>query len=422
MNRKNLEELQHAYSEPVRDPLWKHIYLSPPMEKLIRTKEFLRLGRIRQLGPARLVYPGATHTRYSHSLGVFFLAREMIKALIVAGEFPSMPAEKIRGFLCAALLHDIGHYPHAHSFKDLPLLDHEVLSGRIIRDGDLARILRNDVGTDPELVASIIDMKTSPETDDPDLRFFRNILSGVLDPDKLDYLNRDAYFCGVPYGTQDTDFVISQIYPVTEGIALTAKGVTAVENLLFSKYLMYKTVYWHHTVRISTALISKAVYLALNEGLIPPEELYYMDDEEFHLRYSRQDHPVFALIAKAETPSAFRIVAETESLKAMDLAERNTLEARIAREISRRAGVVCRPEEVVLDIPPVISFEVDLPVIFGDRLVPFMDCGSVFSAPVVSGFTEALRRIRLILPERIAADCSGSRLFDSPSFLRDMVG
>ena len=125
--------------------------------------------------------------------------------------------------------------------------------------------------------------------------FFWKILSGVLDPDKLDYLNRDAFFCGVPYGIQDVDFILEEVFPhVENGVAISPKGITALENILFSKYLMYKTVYWHKTVRIATAMIKKAIAMALEEGAIGTQDLYGLDDEQFSARFSRARIPGFS--------------------------------------------------------------------------------------------------------------------------------
>ena len=147
--------------------------------------------------------------------------------------------------------------------------------------GALSAVIRTELGVDPAFVAAIISRGASPPGM-PDVDFYQRILSGVLDPDKLDYLNRDAYFCGVPYGIQDVDFILEEIFPdKNTGVAISPKGITALEDILFSKYLMYKTVYWHKTVRIATAMIKKAVAMALKDGAITRGDLYGLDDEEF---------------------------------------------------------------------------------------------------------------------------------------------
>jgi HD superfamily phosphohydrolase len=409
MRAEIIRHLSEDYTVPVRDPLWKHIYLSPGLLKIMHHPEFQKLGRIRQLGPASLVYPGASHTRLSHSLGVFYLARRILKTILFSETCPGhLTLRGIKAFLCAAFLHDIGHFPHAHSFMELPLMDHEILSAEIIRNSGIADIIKNEIGGDPDLTAAIID-SSQPDKGNRELIFFRNILSGVLDPDKLDYLNRDAYFCGVPYGMQDIDFAISQIRPTQTGIALTLKGVSAVENILFSKYLMYKTVYWHSDVRISTALVKKAVYLGLSGHHIKAEELYTMDDHEFFTKMTALPEELASLVRESETPSNYTTISQTpfdesNSLHRdlMDLEFRNDHENRLAKLIESQYPGTLPQNHLVIDIPSRISFEVNLPILDKGGKKPYIGSPTVFSKPVVQGFTETLRHIKVIVPEQTA--------------------
>jgi HD superfamily phosphohydrolase len=410
MHKEVIRHLSEDYTVPVRDPLWKHIYLSPGLRKITYHPEFQKLGRISQLGPASLVYPGATHTRLNHSLGVFYLSRRILKSILFSKGCPDYLSLKgVKSFLCASMLHDIGHFPHAHSFMELPLKDHEELSGEIILDSDIGQIIEKEIGGSAELTAAIVDTSIHANGN-RELIFFRNILSGVLDPDKLDYLNRDAYFCGVPYGMQDIDFVISQIRPTESGIGLTGKGLTAVENILFSKYLMYKTVYWHIDVRISTALVKKAVSLGLSGGFLNPEELYGMDDKTFFQKMTETPEEIASLVRESETPRNYTIISQPAfdnrnalHRELMDLKMRHKHEQRLAGMIEARYPGLLPENHLVIDIPSRISFEVDLPIITKEGTIPFTDAGSVFSKPVVQGFTETLRHIRVIVPSETAA-------------------
>ncbi|MDC7235997.1 MAG: HD domain-containing protein [Spirochaetales bacterium] len=409
MKEEIIRHLSEDYTVAVRDPLWKHIYLSPGLRKIMYNREFQKLGRISQLGPASLVYPGASHTRLNHSLGVFYLSRRILKSILFSERCPShLTLKGVKSFLCASFLHDIGHFPHAHSFMELPLADHEILSGKIIRESGIASIIENDIGGDPELTAAIIDTGI-PDKGNKELIFFRNILSGVLDPDKLDYLNRDAYFCGVPYGVQDIDFVISQIRPTETGICLTTKGVTAVENILFSKYLMYKTVYWHIDVRISTALVKKAVYLGLAQKHFQAEDLYGMDDNEFFRRMMETPEEIASLVRESETPRKYKTISQTPFDEGnelhrdlMDLDYRNRYETKLAQIIEKSHPGLLPVNHLVIDIPSKISFEVDVPILDKDGNKPFIGSPTVFSRPVVQGFTETLRHIRVIVPSSVA--------------------
>ncbi|MEE8441044.1 MAG: HD domain-containing protein [Spirochaetia bacterium] len=417
-----LWHLDRDFKRPIRDPLWNNIYVSDGVLALINMPEFQQLSRIKQLGPSYLVYPGATHTRLAHSLGVFHIAYRMIRGLLTFDACPVLDETTVRSYLCAALLHDLGHFPFTHSLKELPLTEHEHLAARIITGKSLASVIRDKAGADPELVAAIID-ESIPDGGQVEIKFFRRLLSGSLDPDKLDYLNRDAYFCGVPYGTQDLDFALSRLIPIgAEGIALAPTGISAVENILFSKYLMYRAVYWHRTVRVATAMIKKGLYRALTRGLLTPEELYGHDDESFYARFRSRAEPEFALIAGVQDRKLYSPVVDVafdESNPAhrqlLDLEYRAEVERRIAESLSAGSAPI-DPLSVVLDVPEKISFEVRFPVVFDDGLVDYPDAGTVFTPAVVADFTRTLRRIRLMLEPGVAGAAS-----DPESALREAL-
>jgi uncharacterized protein len=408
-----LRHLDSDYTEPVRDPVWKHIYLHPALAALVESGPLLKLAGIRQLGPAYLLYPGATHTRYGHSLGVFQLARRMAGALLKAPEggeeLSSMVSvEGLKSFLAAALLHDLGHFPFAHSLKELPLKAHEALTAELIQTQPVRTAL-GEYGADPYMTAAIVD-EDLPSRNDGQIAFFRRVLSGVLDPDKLDYLNRDAYFCGIPYGVQDIDFVISRIRPVlgksdgdggrTWGVAIDSKGIPAVENVLFSKYLMYRAVYWHRTVRAATSMIKKAVVGALAEGVVRPEDLYGKDDDGFVRLAAASSYGPFGLVARVMERRLFAPILEVAFDPAdpvhtslVSIGSRSAAEVSAARRLSQAAGTRLSPEEVIVDIPEPVSFESDMFV--SDEGRPFNESSTVFKRPVIDGFTGSLRTIRV---------------------------
>lgn len=409
---KILEHLNNDYTEAIRDPLWQNIYLTPGQKELVALPEFQKLAGIKQLGPAYLVYPGATHTRLNHSLGVFHTAKRIIRRIAVDERLPDLSLEGIKAFLAAALLHDLGHFPYTHSFKDLPLVDHEVLTGRIILSNDFQRVLKEKVGVEPETVAAIVD-ESLPVVGSDEISFFRSILSGVLDPDKLDYLNRDAFFCGVPYGIQDTDFFIDKIVPTEEALALDEAGLGSVESLLFAKYQMYRSVYWHRTVRIATAMIKKAVLLGLSSGDLDKEKLYGLDDAEFYMTMAAMRAPYFRLARMVFRRQLLKTAYEApfdagRHGAAVEMEKRLDLEREIVRSL-RSEGAELEEWQVILDIPEPISFEVDLQIHRNGELFPFSQSGSVFSPEMVEGFTRSLRKIRLFLPAETIARL-GSRI------------
>ncbi len=402
---KVLRHLTRDYDRPVRDPVWQHISLSAPLLRLTEMPAFQKLSGVRQLGPAYLVYPGATHTRLNHSLGVFHVARRMMLQLLTRDGSGSFTLEGVKAFLCAALLHDLGHYPFAHSLKDLGILAHETLTARLVLQEDWRRRIREEVGTDPRLVAAIIDRSLGYDGGEA-LELYRRLLSGVLDPDKLDYLNRDAYFCGVPYGIQDVDFVLEEIVPdERSGLAITRKGLSAVESILFSKYLMYRTVYWHKTVRIATAMIKKAVVLGLAAGALRPEELYFLGDAEFLALTAPRGFPPFRLVQEVNERRLYKRVlrvpyrpGDPRHAELGDMGRRAALEAELAREAGGRLGRAVEPEEVIIDLPEPISFEIDVPILdpHTHARVAFRDSDSVFGAEVVEGFRRSLRTVSLL--------------------------
>ncbi len=404
MREKILNHLNNDYTEPIRDPLWRNIYLSEGLLRLINEERCQKLNRIKQLGPAYLVYPGATHTRLNHSLGVFHISLRLIRYLLNYLDIALLTVDDVKAFVTAALLHDLGHYPYAHSLKDLDVESHESITAEIIRNKPFSLRLRDYVGVDPNYVAAIIDEDFPYDNENVEL--FRHLLSGVLDPDKLDYLNRDAYFCGVPYGLQDVDFVLGEVRIIDNNrIGITEKGLISVESILFSKYLMYKTVYWHRTVRVATAMVKKALLLGIESGEIRREDLYNLDDEEFFLLFERSNYSPFRMITEVVNRSLYKVVFaipfdSTNELhrRITNLNERLKIERECIAEINRVTGRRFGDEDLVIDIPEPISFEIDLPVI--DRsgaIVDFKSSPSVFRGNVVRGFVSSLRWLSVMV-------------------------
>jgi hypothetical protein len=372
----------------------------------MRTPQFSRLYRIAQLGPASLVYPGATHTRAAHSIGVYHIARRLITVLCDRGADSFVTARGVRSFLCAALFHDAGHFPYAHSLKELALTGHEQLGARLIEADPVASLVEK-AGADPAVAAAILD--TERATDDREVLFYRKLLSGCLDPDKLDYLNRDARFAGVTYGTQDVDFILSRLYPSRErGVDIESKAIPSVESVLFAKYLMYRSVYWHKGVRAATAVMKKTLHSALYDGFLSAEELYDLDDSGlFDLLQNRKaaarpggrfrgkgvsahealfdaalglrDGKLWTCVGEAPYDEAKHRVWE-------DLQCRAEAEA----EISARYGAA-----VIIDVPERVGFETGLYVL--DEDCPFERSSTVFGAETVASFVKTLRAVRFFV-------------------------
>jgi HD superfamily phosphohydrolase len=267
----------------IRDPVWGYIHLPDPLLALVDTGDFQRLRDISQLGFVHLVYPGARHSRFEHSLGVYHLAKQFLLRLLKSDPPLQLEDEDIRVFLAATLLHDIGHYPFSHTLEELMpfFVSHEERACRLIEDpaGSLARVLSQELHVDPVRVANVIDYSTKTRQIPQRDILLANILSGTLDPDKIDYLLRDSLFCGVPFGESvNRDRLIKAIKydPKRRRLAITSKGVSAVESLVLTNYLMYRNVYWHHAVRSATAMFKRSV----QDILVHPDKRLQVDD--FH--------------------------------------------------------------------------------------------------------------------------------------------
>jgi HD superfamily phosphohydrolase len=417
--KEALTVLREGFTDPIRDILWGHIYLTPALAALTRSVPFMRLFRIFQLGPAFCVYPGATHTRASHSIGVYHLSRRLLTNLAERGASAWLSREGIFSFLCAALLHDLGHFPYTHSLKELtgpgrkPALEsHEVLTGKIIL-AEPVKSLVAAAGADPEFTAAIVD-NSIPDGGNQELRFYRKLLSGALDPDKLDYLNRDARYCGVPYGAQDVDFIFSRLLPDKErGVDIDSKGIPSVESILFSKYLMYRTVYWHRQVRSATAMIKKAILEGLKEGLISGTDLYNLDDQGLFTLMAGKSFPPFSLAADVQNGKlyteamAFPFDENEENGHGPlnDIERRSVYEEALAEELSRTTGSPVSGKELIIDVPESVSFETGLFVRDENRC--FGESTSAFKEQTVHAFVKSLRIIRVFTAQPLRQPPTG---------------
>ncbi|MDR1073806.1 MAG: HD domain-containing protein [Treponema sp.] len=404
------EALNRAFTSPVRDSLWGHVYLTPELEAVVRSTPFMRLHRIFQLGPVYCVYPGATHTRAAHSIGVFHLARRLILALAEQGADEWLTPAGVRSFLAATLLHDAGHFPYAHSLKELPLEDHEALTGKIILSSPMKDLVAQS-GADPYFAAAIVDtgLHPGPGADsDRELVFYRKLLSGCLDPDKLDYLNRDARYAGVPYGAQDVDFIFSRLSPNRErGVDIDSRGIQGVESILFSKYLMYKAVYWHRSVRSATSMIKKALIAALEKRVIAKEELYDLDDQGLFTLMSARSQmlPILSLGDKVKNGCLYETAAEIPfdeckragSAGYVNIAKRSAYEERLAEALGKASGVSIAADAIIIDVPEPISFETGLYVT--DERRSFSKSSALVNEETIRSFKEKLQIQRIFIDQ-----------------------
>lgn len=397
-----LLSISQRFDTVIRDPVWGDIHFDEPLFMLTRTSSFQVLDGVRQLGPVTHVYPGATHTRKSHSIGVYYLARRLAISLVERGQIPFATPEGLRSFLVSALCHDLGHYPFAHSLKELPLAPHEALAGELV----LQEPLRSSIlecGAEPEQVAAIIDRDRSLP-DDNETILYRHILSGVLDPDKIDYLTRDAYFCGVPYGIQDADFILRRIHVDDNRLSVDARGEMSIEALLFSKYQMYKSVYWHPSVRSATSMVKKSVLLALGRGLMAPESLYGLEDAGFRRLVTESLADSFQPSRDAFAGKLYGLVGEIAYDPAnLVHADLNDLSKRLEAESALAMAANLRETDIVIDIPEPIDFETKLLVRTNAGREAFSLRTHLFGPESLKSLVQSLRRIRIFAHPRVEA-------------------
>ena len=245
----------------VRIPPELDVPLTGRVRQLIDTPEFRRLSQISQLGLVGLVYPAANHTRFEHSLGVYRMALLFIDRLADDPRFvAAVTPHEAERFLVAALLHDLGHWPFCHPIEDLSLPQvpsHELFANSFLLEGEIADTLREEWDIQPREVVDLLSGKSANRAS----RILRSLLSGPIDVDKLDYLMRDSLHAGVPYGRNFDQTRLIQSLCLNEagdGLAISDKGKTAAEMMVFARYVMFSEVYWHHTVRAATAMLQRA--------------------------------------------------------------------------------------------------------------------------------------------------------------------
>ncbi|EOT47106.1 MULTISPECIES: HD domain-containing protein [Enterococcus] len=257
-----------------RDPVHSYIHVQHQVIlDLINSREVQRLRRIHQLGTASFTFHGAEHTRFSHSLGVYEIARNIcdlfernysIEQIGIGG----WDDEERLVTLCAALLHDIGHGAYSHTFEHLFQTDHEAQTVAILTspETEVYQILNRVEAGFPEKVASVI----TKEYPNPQVV---QLISSQIDADRMDYLLRDAYYTGVEYGTFDLRRILRVIRPYEHGISFSMSGMHAVEDYIVSRYQMYVQVYFHPT--------SRGMEVGLSHLLARAKELYTKQPDYF---------------------------------------------------------------------------------------------------------------------------------------------
>ena len=420
----------------VRIPPGVDVPLTDRVRRLIDTSAFRRLAQIRQLGLVSLVYPAANHTRQEHSLGVFLAAIEYLDRLAADERFAAVVSPPdAEALLAAALLHDVGHFPFGHPIEDLHLPripGHEEFACRHILGDELAGVLRDSWGLD---AADVADLVCGKVTGRPQ-RILRSILSGPIDVDKIDYLMRDSLHAGVPYGEHfDRRRLVGSLCLNAAGdaLAITDKGKTAAEMMVFARYVMFSEVYWHHAVRSATAMFQRAFFSLQDtidlDGVLPMSERP-MIDALFAAAAGRpaaellngifgSKRVLFKRLAQYsyfEEPELYRRLARRPYPELVQAA------AAIAATLGKALGQRVAPHEVLVDAPPTeLEVEFDIDVLFPKQHV-YRRLGHI--SPVVrtlaqEQFDDYVKRVLIFIHPRIAAEAQ--RLSNLSERLADAI-
>ncbi|NLV28454.1 MAG: HD domain-containing protein [Methanomicrobiales archaeon] len=324
----------------IKDPVHGYIQVDSSLLPLLDSPLVQRLRYIRQLGFSFLVYPGAHHTRFEHSLGTMHLAHALAERL-------SLTDSETRHVTAAGLLHDIGHGPFSHAIEGLSV---EILGKKhtdilgLLNEGEFGESLaRADL--DPNIIHELID-GSHPCS---------GIIHGDLDVDRMDYLLRDAHYTGVPYGTVDAMRLIRAMRFTGSKILLDESGVQAAESLLIARTLMRPAVYYHHVSRIAEKMFTLAVFEHIRhspETMLP--SILQADDGACMQQLLHSDNPF--VVSLAESLYERRLykralyVGRDNVREVHQLTSESFLKERyLAEKVAEEAGVDAK--EVLVDIP-----------------------------------------------------------------------
>ena len=367
----------------INDAIHGQFKIEGMMEELLNTPEMNKLSHIKQLGLAHLVFPGAHHTRFEHSLGASHIVGRMADSL-------SLEQQDKDTIKAAAMLHDVGHGPYSHTLEHILAerggMDHmEVTKGIILGEYDvlvgdeknsfkerqtIPDILeRNSV--DPKLVSSLITGADASGTErsllswtegrdnfsDED-RTMAQLIHGPVDCDQLDYLLRDSHFTGVKHGVVDHNRIIECIRSQAGDIAIDQGGLSALEGMLVARGLMYSAVYFHRVTRVTEIMLSRAVERSVDQL---PESIDLQKRVDSEIWGALYDSGKFARdmvrrlkyrqLMKISTSRRKQDLPKETIDRLIDLASNSTKRIELEDEIAKRAGL--DEGYVAIDVPSV---------------------------------------------------------------------
>jgi len=346
----------------IRDPIHDYIELDHLALSLIETPQMQRLRRIRQLGFSNLVYPGANHTRFEHSLGVYHLAKYLV---------PQVDEHRRSELLAAALLHDVGHGPFSHATEEImeryTRRSHEDVK-ELLKKGEISDVLK-DHSLSPYLIDELIRGETFPG----------QIIHSEIDVDRMDYLVRDSHYTGVAFGLIDHVRLIHELRFNENKLVLSLGGLQAAESLLVSRFLMHPTVYYHHVNRIAESMCKHAAFYMIEKGF-SPALLQKLDDAAFMTEMRNAGGYALEIAKRLDERRLFKRALYTDiSNVNLDIMKNRGNTRRIEAEIAGLAGI--DPGYVLIDIPekPEIP-EMKAEVMANGRMLPIDKASSLIAS------------------------------------------
>lgn len=413
----------------IRIPTGQDVPFTPRVRAIVDTAEFQRLRNITQLGLAGRIYPGATHTRFEHALGVFHNSLRYLWQLGKDERFAaSVDCHQAEVLMIAALLHDLGHWPFCHPIEDMGLPDlppHEAFAVEFLSPSrELGQVLRSEWQIEPTEVLDVLVAKT----DSTSLRLMRSVLSGPIDIDKMDYLERDSLHAGVPYGRNfDRNRLIQSLLvnEAGDGLAITSKGKTAAELMVFARYVMFSEVYWHHAVRSATSMFARSFY-ELHQHL-DLKSLFQRSESEViaELRQAAVGSPVATLLdgvfgvkrrlhkrvlefSLYQTPELYRALAGRPYSDLINVG------SRVLDTAERWLGRSLNPTDLLIDAPPIhkeVEFKVDIFHPKEGVYRPLSQVSPVVAALAKTQFDDYVKRVRVFADPTLAWELAGQTEF-----------
>ncbi len=311
----------------INDPVFGFIKIKRGLlYDIVQHPLFQRLNRINQLGLASVVYPGARHTRFQHSLGAFYLMSEAVKSLREKGVYIfDSEAEAVQA---AILMHDIGHGPFSH------VLEHTLIHG--VSHEDISLMMMEQINRD---LRGQLALAISIFKDEYHNKIFHQLISSQLDMDRLDYLRRDSFYTGVTEGNIGSARIIKMLNVKDDRLVVEEKGIYSIENYLTTRRLMYWQVYLHKTavgyekVLVNTLTRARELMRQGQEVFASPALAYFLQKED---RFKEEDLHIYAELDDSDIWCALKAWKHADdrilATLATDMTDRNLFKVEVSEE------------------------------------------------------------------------------------------